>query len=179
MGTPGEWLVTMLNAFNKGDIAGFEKVSAESESAIKQQPALVGNAQVLSLALTLSRSLSCVRALSCPRICRLLRNNNIISRLLSRQQPALADNAQVVCMCICMDVWMYVYVYGAQVMCACVCVRVYIASLVVTAHFAVLICRCLFSLYLLTKKTLQILQKLREKIRIFALLEQLRDIPGS
>ena len=27
-GTPGEWLITMLGAFNKGDIAAFEKVSA-------------------------------------------------------------------------------------------------------------------------------------------------------
>jgi len=36
----------MLNAFNKGDIAEFEKVSADSAAAINQQPALVGNAQV-------------------------------------------------------------------------------------------------------------------------------------
>jgi 26S proteasome regulatory subunit N9 len=46
-GTRGEWLVTMLNAFNMGDIAAFEKVSAESAAAINQQPALVGNAQRL------------------------------------------------------------------------------------------------------------------------------------
>jgi hypothetical protein len=46
-GTPGEWLVTMLQAFNQGDIAAFEKVSAESAAAINQQPALVGNAQRL------------------------------------------------------------------------------------------------------------------------------------
>jgi len=46
-GTPGEWLVTLLDAFNRGDIAAFEKVSAEKEAAIKQQPALVGNAQRL------------------------------------------------------------------------------------------------------------------------------------
>jgi hypothetical protein len=46
-GTPGEWLVTMLSAFNKGDIAAFEKVSKDSEVAINQQPALVGNAQRL------------------------------------------------------------------------------------------------------------------------------------
>ena len=46
-GTPGEWLVTMLHAFNKGDISAFEKVSAESAASINQQPALVGNAQRL------------------------------------------------------------------------------------------------------------------------------------
>ena len=46
-GTPGEWLVTMLTAFNKGDIAAFEKVSQDSAAAINQQPALVGNAQRL------------------------------------------------------------------------------------------------------------------------------------
>lgn len=46
-GTPGEWLVTMLQAFNKGDISAFEKVSAESAAAINQQPALVANAQRL------------------------------------------------------------------------------------------------------------------------------------
>jgi hypothetical protein len=39
--------VTMLQAFNQGDIAAFEKVSAESAAAINQQPALVGNAQRL------------------------------------------------------------------------------------------------------------------------------------
>jgi hypothetical protein len=46
-GTPGEWLVTMLQAFNKGDISAFEKVSGESAASINQQPALVGNAQRL------------------------------------------------------------------------------------------------------------------------------------
>jgi len=45
-GTAGQWLVNMLNAFNKGDIAEFEKVSSDSAAAINQQPALVGNAQV-------------------------------------------------------------------------------------------------------------------------------------
>ena len=46
-GTHGQWLVNLLHAFNKGDIAEFEKVSKESEAAINQQPALVGNAQRL------------------------------------------------------------------------------------------------------------------------------------
>lgn len=46
-GTPAQWLIEMLHAFNAGDIQAFEHVSNVHGAAIQSEPVLVANAQRL------------------------------------------------------------------------------------------------------------------------------------